>query len=1075
MVSRLVSPAAVAACCLGSFLFAGGCAVPRTSGAALVVPPPALAADAAPKYPKVGEEQDEPGAAAEFFLQKRSPDGAPIETARIRKALEHASRMPRHVTGRASSAAPPRGAKAAGGADRSVAIGTWSELGPGNYGGRVRSLAMHPGNPDTIWAGAVSGGVWKTTDGGATWKAIADLMPNIAISALALDAKNSDTIYAGTGEGFSNYDAVRGGGIFKSTDGGATWTLLEGTVNNSNFYYTNKIVVSPVDSQRVYAATNTGLFRSRDGGATFAMVLDRTLPHRGCHDLVIRSDQATDYLFAACGVLSDRAEIFRNQDASGEGKWESVYTETDMSRTTLALAPSNQAIIYALASSRESGEKADAMLAVFRSTSNGDPDTWEARVRNTDPVKLNTGLLSNGLRLFAPECGIGKQAWLNQGWYDNVIAVDPADPEKVWAGGVDLFRSDDGGANWGVASFWWASTTNAKLVHADVHAIVFHPGYDGGSNQSMFAATDGGIYRTDNARADTGTSPAAYCNTGNSSVRYKSLNNGFNAFQFYHGAVYPGGRGYFGGAQDNGVALGGDATGFTWSTLLGGDGGYAAVDPSNVNRIFAENPNLSLVRSTDGGFTYRGVTTGIDEPASNFPFITPFAVDPNASNRLWIGGQTLWRTADYGDSWNAASAPVETGQITSVAVAPGNSDRVLFGTTKGRVYRSNSATGTDNSASWDYAVVRAPATASGRAYVSSINFDPASQDVVYATITTYKVSDGDAHVYKSTDGGVSWAAIDGAGSTGLPDVPVNTLVVGPDSPSTLYIGTDNGVFVTLDGGGTWAREDAGFASVRTDLLTLDRSPAATTLFAFTHGRGVWRVPLAGDPAACQIKVPSSVTSVAYGGRAAVAVEAPDGCRWSALKNSASIDIEAPAMGTGGGALGVNVPLNTGTASRSFSLMVADQAVRIVQDAPQNLGLGSTNNEVSSARTIGTTLPWAGVADTRTATSASSDPVHSCTAAADSHTVWYRFHAASSGTLVITSESNLRYDTGRSWTPVLAAYPADNVGAELACDSKTSRASIRFDVTENNGYVIGLGAADAGSPGGYIVLSAAWAQ
>ncbi|HKE04303.1 MAG TPA: hypothetical protein VKE91_09595, partial [Blastocatellia bacterium] len=159
----------------------------------------------------------------------------------------------------------------------------WTELGPGNVGGRTRALAIHPTNPDTIYAAAASGGVWKTTDGGARWAPLTDSLSNLAVNALALDGNDPNVIYAGTGEGFSNSDARRGVGIFKTTDGGATWTLLTGT-RATDFYYVNDIVISRNNSQRVYAATNAGVFRSIDGGATWTRVLD-SQSNGGCQDL----------------------------------------------------------------------------------------------------------------------------------------------------------------------------------------------------------------------------------------------------------------------------------------------------------------------------------------------------------------------------------------------------------------------------------------------------------------------------------------------------------------------------------------------------------------------------------------------------------------------------------------------------------------------------------------------------------------------------------------------------------------------------------------------------------------------
>ncbi|MEP7010078.1 MAG: hypothetical protein ABJC13_07130 [Acidobacteriota bacterium] len=178
-----------------------------------------------------------------------------------------------------------------------------------------------------------------------------------------------------------------------------------------------------------------------------------------------------------------------------------------MGRTSLALAPSNQNILYALAESLAPGDYQLGLHAVFRSTAGGDPGSWSAQVRNIDAPKLNTLLLSNPRLANLVECGLGDtDSFVNQGGYANVIAVDPKDPNRVFEGGIDLFRSDDGGKNWGVISYGWAEGPPAapSFVHSDHHAIVFHPQYNGTNNQTLFVGGDGGIARTQNARAKSG-------------------------------------------------------------------------------------------------------------------------------------------------------------------------------------------------------------------------------------------------------------------------------------------------------------------------------------------------------------------------------------------------------------------------------------------------------------------------------------------------------------------------------------------------------------------------------------------
>ena len=369
----------------------------------------AFAGGEIPNRRKPGSKRaDEPDKAMQYHLQKRLPEGEselPLE--KYVEATEQMRQMPVHSTAdnRWMSREELRTAN-----PEQPKLGTWTWLGPGNIGGRTRTIVFNPQNPSVIYAGGVSGGVWKSTDGGASWTAISDLIANLPVSALALEPGNPNVIYAGTGEGFeigsvNNVNitgAHRGLGIYKSTDGGANWTRLPGT-NTADFYYINDLVVSANGPQRVYAATSTGVWRSLDGGANWTQAHNPNL-RGGCLDLAIRTDQMNDTVFASCGTRV-QATIYRNTDAGGAGTWSSVFTDASMGRTVLAIAPSNQDVIYAL-STAFTGAYANSLHAVFRSTTGGESGSWTARVRNTDANKLNRSILSIPMLVTATDCRI---------------------------------------------------------------------------------------------------------------------------------------------------------------------------------------------------------------------------------------------------------------------------------------------------------------------------------------------------------------------------------------------------------------------------------------------------------------------------------------------------------------------------------------------------------------------------------------------------------------------------------------------------------------------------------------------
>ena len=434
---------------------------------------------------------------------------------------------------------------------------------------------------------------------------------------------------------------------------------------------------------------------------------------------------------------------------------------------------------------------------------------------------------------------INQNSWINMGWYANVVAVDPMDPEVVWAAGVDLFRSDDGGRSWGLASYWWMDRGDPQFVHADQHAIVFHPDYDGAGNRTLYAANDGGIFVTDDSSSPVARGPNAICDPGESQMPWGSLNHNLGITQFYHGAVFPGAQRFIGGTQDNGTLLLTEGAGHDdWLHVIGGDGGYVAINPVDPSIVYGESQRANIRKSTDEGLHFSSASAGIPASTEEFLFITPFVMDPNEPRRLWMGGHRLWRTDNSAGFWRAASQTLSTtGWVSALAVHPSTSDTVVVGTSEGSIHISHDAPASDASTTW-------PSVRPRDGFVSWIAFDPQDPETLYATYAGF----GGDHVWRSRDGGDTWQALTGSGTSSLPDIPVHSIVVDPGDSRLLYIGTDLGVFTSFNGGATWAVENTGFANAVTEALTLARDDDDRPwLFAFTHGRGAWRVPLLPVP------------------------------------------------------------------------------------------------------------------------------------------------------------------------------------------------------------------------------------
>lgn len=763
---------------------------------------------------------DEPDAAAAFFAMKR---GITADT------NVHAL----YAAARERLAGMQRGSRVAANAipGSTLSAGAWTFLGPGNVGGRTRALLIDPNQPGVMYAGAVSGGVWKTTTAGASWTPVADILGNLAVCSLAFDPQDTSTIFAGTGEGYFREDVrgtalpIAGDGIFVTHDRGASWTQLPFTAGNADFRFVNDVVVTDA---AVYAATRSGVWRSPDRGATWARVLATTVKG-GCFDVALGGGTT---MLASCGIF-EQATVYRSTDGAS---WSAVLTDPQMGRTSLAFAPSNPSIVYALAACNNAGATGchdQGLLGVYRSESGGTAGSWHAQVRfdNSDPVAQT--LLSNRIGTFAQICANEHPSWSNMGWHCNVIAVDPVNPQRVWAAGVDLFRSDDGGRTWGDASYWEINPARPQFAHADHHAIVFDPHYNGAVNQTAYFTNDGGVFRTDNAIANVAKGPVGPCSAANSFVHYTSLNHNYGVTQFYSGAVLPDGSRWFGGAQDNGTVSGDVASGVNgWSEIFGGDGGVVAVDPVQPRTMYVEYQFATMARSDDGGETFDYVH--VNTPGVTFLFIAPYIIDPNDHRRLFLGGSALMRSTNFGGAWSNASASLPGGaMISALAAANGRPGFLLAGTTGGAILRTTSATTSTGAATF-------ASTKPRDGFVSSITIDPANPDTAYAT---YAGFGGGAHVWRSLDAGATWSPLDGSGVYAIPDIPVHAVAI---DGARLFLGTDLGILISTDAGATWHPESA-FPAVIAESIFIGQGPRGRALYAFTHGRGAWRADFDPPP------------------------------------------------------------------------------------------------------------------------------------------------------------------------------------------------------------------------------------
>ncbi|MGS0749097.1 T9SS type A sorting domain-containing protein [Halpernia sp. GG3] len=732
---------------------------------------------------------------------------------------------------------------------------TWTERGPYAVGGRTRAMGFDPNDPTgkRVFAGGVSGGLWVNQDisnSASEWKPLSQFWANTSVVSIAFDPNNPLVFYVGTGETETNDNS--GSGIWKTTDGGTTFTNIFtvpvtylGTTRRGNFYINDIKVRNNAGVSEIYAGVSggynagsfnglyeAGLYKSTDGGATFTRNTSFEAYSNGgtnighsIQQIEIAADNSvwiSTRISRFGNVVPSGGKIFRSTDGV---TFTNIYNSSLLnSRVNFSLSKTNPLKAYVLMQGADASTEPVRILKTINGGS-----TWQSTNDSTPSITLPVDA-----DIPQPAIGYGgipaNDFTRGQSFYDLIILADPTDDNIVYTGGIDLFKSTDGAANWSQISKWSNNYGLAALpistVHADQHSLVFNI-----QNQNqMLSGNDGGIYFvSDKANIATATG-------------FNSRNNRYNVTQYYRATLNPtktsGSEEFIAGAQDNGTQkfAGVPQTNnfYNTSNYTGGDGAFTEYDDNAQYIISSYVYNTHYLQSIPAGTSNVNLIISADRGLGHF--INEMTVDRNldifysyraglsinkVTGLLSSGPQTLVQTTI------SAETPAATEQVSALKVSPFTtaSSTLFVGSNLGKLYKIiNADTSTPTSTVF---VTNFVGT------ISDIEFG-ISESQILVTISNYGATT--VNVFYSDDAGVSWKNKEG----NLPDMPVRSILMNPLQISEVIIGTELGVWGTanfMDPSPTWAQYAGDMGNVR--VTDLDYRPSTFTVLASTYGRGAW--------------------------------------------------------------------------------------------------------------------------------------------------------------------------------------------------------------------------------------------
>ena len=638
--------------------------------------------------------------------------------------------------------------------------------------GRVNCVAFVPSDTNTLYIGTPSGGIWKSIDGGQNWTTTSQFLNSLGVSCLAVDPNNPDVVYAGTGDkdGFNTFTV----GLLKSTDAGQTWQ----TIGLANQHIINDIIINPNNSHNIIVSTQFDTWRTTDGGINW---LQASGIASNINDIAFKPND-TNIVY---GTRNYGGLFYRSVDNGAN--WSQVTSglppANSAKRGIVSVSPDDPNVVYVAFTNQNNG-----FYGIYKSIDSG--QSFSEQYRCVNPSTSTPNLLDWSVN--GDEFG-GK----GQGFYDFAMTVNPSNVNEVYMGGINIWKSIDGGQNWNLNAYW--TGIGYSYVHADIHFLAYQP-----NSSKLYNCNDGGI----SVSKDNGSS-------------WDDISDGLSITQYYDlGVSVTDTDKVIMGAQDNGTFL---LDSSVITGILGGDGMRCFIDPEDDNIMYASYQQGDLQRTINGGESWQSI-----RPSAGGAWETPFIMDKADPATLYAGYSQLYKSTDRGDSWSIIAVDTLTQNMNISEIETTSDSNTLYflvnistsTNTTPKIYKT-----TDGGASWNNI---APNTGSLQRFtaIASHNHNP---NHIWVSQSN--------KIWESQDGGVNWTDISSTYSG-----PHINYILHSSNNKALYIGSDKGVYSSNDSIISWTSFNNS-TMPNTIVQRLEIQPITNVIYAATYGRGLWKMKL----------------------------------------------------------------------------------------------------------------------------------------------------------------------------------------------------------------------------------------